>query len=238
MKCITCSNIPLEDDSNLSIRRQPWMFRESCQRFGWTFENLALGIQHEWTGVPWVPLFIYYLRHQDPLDVVMYIDCWDSFLCAPPAEMEAKFRTIGQPVVFAGETNLYPTECKEYGPYPPGRSRWRYANGGGWIGYAGDLLAMYTHPEFWPKGPQCNCNQAAFNDWVVHAKGPGMVDSGCELFCCLYDDGATKPPVMSVLEVHGGFVINRETRSLPCAIHGNGGRAMEAIQLWRQICPA
>lgn len=236
MKAITCSNRPLEDDSDLSIRRQPWMFRESCQRFGWEFENLALGIKHEWTGAPWLSLFIYWLRHQDPAEVVLYLDCWDSFLCATPAEVENRFRIQPHPILFAGEVNYYPDYCKEWAAYPVGVSRWRYANGGGWMGYAGDLLAMYTDHRFWPAA--ANCNQAAFHHWIINQYSPCMVDSACSLFQCLYHSAADNPPppVMDALVVHNGCVFNTETESWPCAVHGNGGRAMEAVQLWRQIC--
>jgi len=131
--------------------------------------------------------------------------------------------------------NLLPVETEDYCTYPESPTRFRYVNGGGTIGRAGALLAMFTDKDFWPK--HCTCNQQAHAEWFCSHPDETTLDYHCKIFQTLYHahEIHPQPAVISVMEVVDGRLHNMETGSWPLVCHGNGGRAIEALSLWEKI---
>lgn len=236
MRFITLSNRPMDDDSELSIRRQPRMLRESAALFGVPLENICpIGGLHDWTGGYRKQLVLEYLANVSDDEPVLLTDAWDSFFAGTPEQMEAAFRAIGSGVVIQTECNLWPVETAHLMNHPPAPTRFRYACGGGYCGYAGAIRDMFTAPDYWPT--PLICDQAAFDDWVCRHPETSRLDYYCQLFQCTYDDGKTRPApsIGSVIQVVGGMVCNTETNSHPLVIHGGGGFAHEALKLWDKL---
>jgi hypothetical protein len=233
MQFITISTLPLEDDSDLHLHRQPSMMRESIALFKVPLIVLGLDATHEWSCGYRMPIFKEFLSNLDTNEIVLFTDSWDAFFCGAPEEMEAAFIAFDKPIVFSPETNLWPPECAEHVTHPKAPTRWQYACGGGWAGRAGVLLEMFSAPDFWPTW--CSCDQAALNDWLCrHPETAGM-DYFCRLFVCGYDDGKQEVPVWSVIKAVDGRIHNTETNSQPLVIHGGGGYCAEALALWNTI---
>ncbi|HUX14867.1 MAG TPA: hypothetical protein VMW52_00245 [Phycisphaerae bacterium] len=233
MRFITLSNRPMDDDADSSIRRQPRMLRESAAAFGVPLENICpLGAAHDWTGGARRAMVLDYLAGVDDEEPVLLTDAWDSFFAGTPEEMEAAFRGLGAAVAIQTECNLWPVETAHLMRHPPAPTRFQYACGGGWCGFAGALRAMFTAADFWP--PWACCDQAAFDDWLCR-HDTARLDYHCRLFQCMYDDGTSGPPLGGVFRVEGGRMRNIETDSFPLVWHGGGGFAVEAARLWEKL---
>jgi len=211
------------------------------KRFGITAENLTLGctFSHQNDDVWW--RLIKGIEAQDPHELVLLTDSWDVFFCTTLQEIEETFLTFHVPVVFSMETNVFPPEVLAYGELPPSPTRWRSPNGGQVMGYAGELLKIFKSPDFWPK-PLCTYNQSAYiHWWINHPNSLDFaMDCYCRLFCDLYDNQQMARPVRDALEVRIGpqgykRVYNNETEQFPCTIHGYGGFAPQAAELWQQM---
>lgn len=234
LRFITSSNRPMTDDTDLSIRRQPRMLRESCAMFGVPLENICpLGAPHDWTGHARRQMVLEYLTTVPDHEPVLLTDAWDSFVAGTPAQMEAAFRSIGSPVVISTECNLWPPETAHLMHHPPAPTRWRYACGGGWAGFAGALREMYFALDFWPE--LFICDQAAFDDWFCRHPDKITLDFHCRLFVCGYDDGTSQPPIWSVLKMRDGRPCNTETGTFPLVWHGGGGFALQTLALWDHL---
>ena len=231
MKFITLSNRSMDDDSGLSIRRQPRLLRQSCQRYGVPMENICpIGHPHEWTGRIRQQIVVEYLKKLPADGPVLLTDAWDSFVAGTPDQFEAAFREINSPVIISPECNLWPPETKNYIPPREAPTRWKYACGGGWAGYAQALLDMFTAEDYWPAWALCD--QAAFDDWVARHSDTATIDYWCKLFVCIYDDGKARPHISLSVFVKDGKLFNKDTNTNPLVCHGGGGFANEAARLW------
>ena len=226
----------MNDDADPSIRRQPRMLRESAAAFAVPLENICpIGAPHDWTGRARRAMVLEYLAAVPPEEPVLLTDAWDSFFAGSPEEMEAAFRALDSPVLIQTECNLWPVETAHLMNHPPAPTRFQYACGGGWCGFAGAIRAMFTAEDYWPEWA-C-CDQAAFDDWVCRHGELATLDYYCRLFQCLYDDGTTRPmpTIGHVVRVQDGRVRNIETDSCPLVVHGGGGFAVAALNLWDQL---
>jgi hypothetical protein len=241
MKIIYGSSLPIEDDSNLGLHRQPQLFRESAAKHRLRTSNATLGCKFTFTLEDLTWRIIKALRDEDPNQAIVLTDAWDVFFCARTEEIKEKFLSFNKPIVLSMETNLYPAEIPErFGMTPDAPTRWRYINGGQMAGYAGALADFWENPNVWTR--ECCCNQEAYNRWwILHPDCPGFaLDFHCKLFCAIYDNGHCGPAVLDSLvpmvDASGQKrIFNKETGEWPCSIHGNGGRALEAMRLWRSI---
>ena len=202
------------------------VMRQSCERFGINLELEVLA-DFSWAGWASRKAFVRYIRALPGAEVVLTTDAWDAFFCAGPGEIEGKYRESGFPIVMAAETVLYPPEFWGREQYPPSPTRWRYANGGVVIGTVEALLSLFTADDFWPAG--MGTNQEAFHDWVLRHPGHIGLDRQAKLFQTLYGVPG------GVVAVRDGRIVNRETGSFPCIVHGNGGNGWRAAELWRQM---
>jgi hypothetical protein len=239
MKIWIRSTLPMEDNRDLHGHRQPWIFVESARAFGVAYENQTLGRQHDWTGRANIPLFCERLTRLPADEIVLITDPWDVFFCAGVEEIERKFLAAETPLLFAAETNLFPPDTAALGMFPPAPTRFRYIKGGQLLGRAAALLALFQAPDFWL--PPVMCDQQAYNAWWMRHPDRLKVDHRCEIFQTLFNDPASGPGITDVLtpEAVDGKTRwrNTETGSLPAMIHGNGGTAATAAQLWIQIRP-
>ena len=241
MQVVWGSSVPLDAPPHCG-GPQRWIFKESAERFHLPLQanyNTGVEFTHESRNI-W-PLMLDRLRAMPRDEVALTTDTWDVFFCAGPEEIEAKFRAFGKGVLFCMETNPFPPENARWGEYPPGPTRWRYINGGQIMGYAGALLDLFEHPDFWDWNV-IKYNQEAYNRWwMLHPDCPDFaLDFYCQVFCCIYDSGL-KPSIAETLEVRLDpaakyrRIYNRETGSYPATIHGNGQFSVQAARMWEQL---
>lgn len=170
MRVIAASSIPLSSDHH---------FLASARKFGIPLEMTIRDI--DWTGTKELPILISFLKTLDPNEIVLGTDAWDVIFCCPVDEIEGKFKDLDSPIVHGGEASLFPSESAMYGEYPDGPSSTKHINGGGWIAYAGKMLEMITHPDFWPSSAWCN--QSAYHHWfITHPEFGQKIDYTSEIF--------------------------------------------------------
>ena len=222
---------------------------ESCQRFNIPLENLSPVNQKViYEGTTLLALAASRTAEFPPDDIVLVTDCWDVFFCCGLDEIRDKFLRLSTPVVISAEANFFVVEDEGnvHGiyrhVYPKSPSRWRYANAGGVIGRAKDMLAMWKSPDFWIPGTKSS--QGAYHHWFIKHGDTASLDTHCEIFLPLHHNwdktaNPELPPIMDVLEVcqtdSGLRVYNRELDTYPCSIHGNGGYLKQAAGLWQQM---
>jgi hypothetical protein len=234
MRFITVSSRKFDDYSDLSIRRQPRMFKESIERFNIPMENLwHEGVEHDWTGGVRKKLVLDYLEHVPCDEPVLLTDAWDAFFCGSAELIESTFRSFGSPVVVQTECNLWPKDGEFLPVLPRATTRWKYACGGGYVGYAGAIKTMFTAEDYWPSW--AICDQSAFNDWAARHPESAALDDHCQIFLCLYDDGKARPPIGSSIAPITGRVRLLDLHTHPLVIHGGGGFAHAALRLWDTI---
>ena len=234
MKFLMGSSRPLDDYSDLSLRREPRMMNESYQHFKVPLVNVFRpGVPIDWTGRVGNQLIMEHLQNVPADEPVLVTDAWDAFFAGTPEEMEKAFLAFGKPLVISTEPNLWPKETAHLMHHPPAPTRFRYACGGGWAGYAGEIVRMLTAPDYWQ--PPFICNQSAFDDWFCRHQDTTAMDYHCRLFQCLYDDGTTKPSLKGIFDIKDKRLHNKETDSYPLVIHGGGGFTVEAMRLWKWV---
>ena len=222
MRVITICSRPLDDDTDLSDSRQPYMMRESIQRFGIPLEVKIMPFDHGgWSHLAW---FKAELARMPRDTIVLTTDCWDAFFAGTAAEIEAEFLRFEVGIVHAVEHYLWPADEQILSKYPPSPTAYRFINGGGMIGYAGSLLDRYEHKAFW-NWPRVTINQQAYHEWLCRYPDSAKLDHYCRIFQVRTDD----------LRTRGGRVYNKETGSRPLVVHGPGGGARKAAELWERL---
>ena len=112
--------------------------------------------------------------------------------------------------------------------FPDVGTRWKYVNGGGWMGeidFLLDVLLRDSERELW------NDQFWLSKKWI--AQTPGVkLDFDCRVFQCL----SQVPRECFVVE--GEQVVNLENGTKPLLIHGAGGTDMSWVPCiipWKQI---
>lgn len=150
---------------------------------------------------------------------VLYTDCWDVICTGPYEELLAYRPWWNSGVVLSADAGNWSTAGLESEQFPDVGSRWRYINGGGWVGeieYVVDRLL-------------CNCEEEPHIDqwWLARRYllgEPGIsLDHQCRIFQCL------SRTTREMFEVRDGRMVNLETGERPLLVHGAGGADMSWV---------
>lgn len=173
-------------------------------------------------------------------DVVVFVDAYDSAVCATPRQILDRFdafRAGGARVVFQAERNCWPDDAARpayalaYHGRDPGP--WRFLNAGGYAGTVADLRAMLHGHPIHPREPD---DQRHFTRLYLHETEPRItLDHGCELFQSLFESG---DDVTYTVDGPAPLVTNNVTGSEPCVLHGNGSFPMDAVDRWLDAAAA
>ncbi len=224
MRVITICSRPLDDDSDLSDSRQPYMMRQSIARFQIPLEVKIMPFDHGgWSHVPWMEAE---LARMERDEIVLFTDCWDAFFAGTMAEIEQEFLRFDAGIVHSAQCWIWPEDDRLRDAYPQSPTQYRYINGGGIIGYAGALLDRYNHREFWD-WPRVQLNQQAYHEWLLRHPDSVAVDRHCRIFQVV-EHGER-------LKVRGERLHNLETGSQPLLIHGPGGNARHVAAIWERL---
>jgi hypothetical protein len=111
-----------------------------------TFFNLDLTIIT--TNCDWASnrikdfLLLEYLDKLDSNEIVLYTDAYDTILNATENKLKKRFLNFNKKIVFSTEINCWPYEkLHKLYPFDP-INKYKYLNGGGFIGYAGTIKSM------------------------------------------------------------------------------------------------
>lgn len=119
------------------------ILKKASDRLG--YDLVVLGWGQAWRGFAWRwSLLKEYMRTIPPNELVVWCDAYDVLPIAPPAEVEARYRRLGAPMVMSVEDpEVSPVELylrrRLYGK--PCRDN-VFINGGLYMGTAGVLLEM------------------------------------------------------------------------------------------------
>ena len=92
-----------------------------------------------------------FLREQCDDSIVLHVDAYDTFLNAPASTMLSLFRQMRTGVVWAVESEYSwqdPANRSFYDALADGQGRYRYLNGGGYIGYARALRHVMENARY------------------------------------------------------------------------------------------
>ena len=82
------------------------LLRRSCQHFDIDVEVLGFGQPYHGNGTKIVYL-TEYLRKQDPEEIVLFTDAYDSFFVRDVSSLEEQFRSFNHSLLFSSEDNYY-----------------------------------------------------------------------------------------------------------------------------------
>lgn len=129
-----------------------------------------------WTGSPYpghlaaMRLLKDHLETRPAEEIVVYTDAYDVVMIRDPADLVARYRAFGAPIVFSTEpgfTYKLPGRYRASRRYPPAGGRsgmYRFLNSGGYIGTAGALTAMLGALRY--EGAP-DCDQTLINRWFM-----------------------------------------------------------------------
>lgn len=203
------------------------LVRESCRRFGIPMEVSTIG-NFDWQGRNSCRAMADWLAGIDQSEIVFLSDLWDTFFSGRADEIERKFLDYGKDILFSAEAPPL-NDDGSWGPILLGPTRWNAINGGGLMGRAGALRAMFNDPTFWR--PEAHNNQVAYRYWHADHLEISTLDYYCRVWQCIYDHGGRERSIDDVLAIRDGRIYNSETDSFPCQVHGHGGQHRR-LRLW------
>jgi len=158
-------------------------------------------------------------------EIILFSDGWDVFYNAGPQEILDKFLAADTPVLLHAERQYW-SGCEDPNfPHPRSPTSFGHVNGGGVVAYAGAFADILSAPDFWPAA--AGNNQMALEHWYDHHPDTCKLDHYCHVFQWYYSGVA--------VDVVGDRVVNFETNSKPSIIHGCGGHAFWASEMWRRV---
>lgn len=167
--------------------------------------------------------------------VILFTDAYDVLITESAGTILEKFYAIGADLVFAAEPNFWPRT-------PDGRdaakarfdteeSKWRYVNGGGWIGYGWAVKQMVDSLCAWIASKDYdaswhNNDQPFLQEFYLNNRSSTTcrvaLDTGPDIFCCLISD-------IDEFAVHHSRVRRRESGKSISVLHANGDKRNLAI---------
>lgn len=190
------------------------MYQHSAAVHGWKPDYLG-------EGVTWFSWEVRLRAVRDycaalPADeIVVFTDCFDVLLLAPPEKVESAFLAFNMPMVISAERNCWP--MANLAPrFPQARTSFRYLCAGTYMGTAGAILEMME--EIGVDYLENCADQMELSLWYIGQKDKAILDSNCRIFqCCFMAEDA--------LSVVDGRVVNSETKTRPLILHANGNHA-------------
>ena len=199
-----------------------WIWRKSIDRFNYRFFYYGVGTT-QWPGyrAQKIELQLNHLLKYGWGDCthILYTDCCDALMLAPPEEIEAKYIAMGCPPMLVsgadelgnvGNTTTYPV-------FEKSTKRFRYPQVGGYLMEAPLLVEWLTkiHNDF-DTGDEC----FAWYDLIQSGQWDPVIDMGCQIFQVHGEN-------VSEIVYKDGFkrIHNTVTDSYPCIWHCAGGYA-------------
>ncbi len=164
--------------------------KKSANHFGIDLEVLGYGQPYHGNGTK-IHHLVQYLSSVDPEDIVLFTDAYDSIFVRDPSDLTVVFKEFEKPVVFSCEDNYYfriqAIQNLILNPYykwkyPKSESKfrkYRYLNSGGYIGYAGKLLQVFTESSV---NKMMRSDQVNLHRYFVDRPGKIHLDYDHEIF--------------------------------------------------------
>ncbi len=203
------------------------MLRESSIRNGMSFEHLPKHWSYQEFGkIGKVHVLNAYLQSGLIADdqVILFTDAYDVIIGAHAEVILDRFKSFDCGVVFGTEVNFFPNIDREHlkSEFDVSKSKWRYLNSGGYIGYAGhiktmiaDIVGSILAGKHNYKIPD---DQALVQDYFLeHRSIPPVLqlDYECEIFCSLNSS-------VDNYSYKKGALMNDVSRLPSCVLHLNG----------------
>lgn len=187
--------------------------RESLDRHGWPYHIVV----HEWRGFGCKILETYnYLKTSD-ITHFFYSDSYDTYALGTMEEAISKIKDLDQ-MLWSAEKACYPhTELARF--YPEHHYSRKYLNGGGWFCPKDKFIEMVENEM----PSVATVDQVYFTNQLITKKNI-VLDYNCEIFQTIaHSDLETE------FEYERGRMYNKETKSWPILIHGNGHTPLDKI---------
>jgi len=188
---------------------------------------INLGLGKTWRGfIDRLLVFKEYLRMLPAETLVLFTDAYDAVLTAPldidphvwGEELETRFKAHDTDVLFSAETSCYPWPHVAH-MYPESPTKYRYINGGGFVGYAGALLAMILAGD----PTQSPCDQAYFTYYYLSLRQSRPYPRiKLDVYQTIFQ--TTYAISWSHFTIRQGRLYNTDTDTQPLLIHFNGNQ--------------
>lgn len=149
-------------------------------------------------------------------DLVMFTDSEDAFVMGGAEEIEYKYKAYTCGVLMSAEQGLYPWGLGEVWANseearPRTTTRWKFPNGGGWIGRREELQALLINAA-----ETIPANEAQ-ELWVKsYCRGDFKLDDRCAIFQTMSGDTGSN------VDWEGHRLYNTNTKTQPVTVHFNG----------------
>lgn len=194
---------------------------ETLRRNG--IEQYVYGLGEQWQGNGMKQVAALHVAQMflGKYKFILALDAYDVFCLAPEDEIIWKFMSFQHPMVIAGEINCWPDKdrTKDY-PAPRCQTPYKHLNGGAYMAQteylAWKLKEWGVSPDF--RAPS---DQRFLTDQYLKDHRSMKIDEECVLFqtMCRAD--------LKKLVFSGRRLVNLETETVPCFLHGNGKAKME-----------
>ena len=217
-----------------SMRKEVNRFCYSAMYYGYAYKVLGLGekpppLNEDGSGLGWkITLVQRELETYPENHIILFTDCYDVMLIAPPRELLHKYMEMQHPVVFSTESNCWPDEARA-ADYPPHDTPFRFLNSGGYIARAGHLREMLKSLNV----SAHDDDQRVFTNIYLEKPGSIKLDHECQIFQSLLEPGDRLRWAPKPLRLQ-----NVLTGTRPCVLHGNGGSENKLNQLARMLPPS
>jgi hypothetical protein len=182
----------------------------SFRRFG--IEPVILGLGERFTHQEKICIY-YRWCVEHPGETVMALDAYDT--CCVRAFSE-DLSTDG--VLFSAEANCWPEQSKA-AEYPQSETRYRYLNGGAWLGNTSAFAAVCEQNGL--LSGVTNSDQRAYTSAFLGGAAIRL-DHGCEVFHSRY-------AAQDDCEIADGIYWVKSTGTAPLVAHGNGKSDIESV---------
>jgi hypothetical protein len=203
--------------------KKMWIWRKSIDRFNYRFFYYGVGTQHwpNYRGQK-IETPLEHLRKYGWGDCthVLYTDCCDCLMLAPPGEIEAKYEAMGCPPMLVSGSDQF-ANVSDHSRYPIIESRpeqFKYPHVGGYLMEPKLLLDLFEmfHAKYPHYGDDCFC----WYDAIEKGEWNPVIDTGCEIFQVHGEQ------FMEIVDVDGiKRIKNTHTGSTPAIWHNAGGYA-------------
>lgn len=193
-------------------------YRASLARFGIVPDIV-------WTGHPYpghaarARLVLERLRTLPEDEIVVHTDCFDVVLIRDPAELVARFRAFGAPIVISTEPGFtwkLPGRLRASRAYPKAGGKsgmYRYLNAGCYVGKAGALAAMLSELDY---ASAVDCDQSLLNKWFMENPGRAALDYDQEIFASSACQSGLE---RKLYRFDGAHLVNTRTGGKPFFFH-------------------
>lgn len=203
--------------------KKMWIWRKSLDRFGYRFFYYGVGIQ-QFPGyrTQKIEVPLAHLKEHGWGDCthILYTDCCDCLMLAPPGEIETKYEALGRPpMLISGSAQLSNvSDPARYPIFDQGSELFRYPHVGGYLMEA--PLAVEFLQMLHDRYPQCGDDCFAWYDAIVDGVFAPVIDTDCEIWMVNGDK------YLEIIEDNGRKRIrNTATAKLPAIWHNAGGYA-------------